>query len=91
MVIGFQGAKMCSYTAHFAYHITIESEMKCTINEMYQKAATLQGRVHVMKISQSLITTDDIRNALRVLKYFLCITAVKWLIVELGAVERPDK
>lgn len=45
----------------------------------------------MMKISQSLITTDDIRNALWVLKYFLCITAVKWLIVELGAVERLDK
>lgn len=45
----------------------------------------------MMKISKSLITTDDIRNALWVLKYFLCITAVKWLIVELGAVERLDK
>lgn len=76
----FPGAKTCSCAAHFAYRATVGSKMKCKMNERCYKKLEMHYRgrgrwvggavVHVMKIPQSLITTDDIRNGAQRVEVF---------------------
>lgn len=70
-VIGFQRLKRCSCAPHFAYRATVESQMKCKRNEWcYKLWKCIRGGAGLIKISQSLIATDGIKNGAQRVEVF---------------------